>query len=220
LLLDPIRVAFYAVYRKNESAAWGNKMDDITRHSTSRISRLKVPEAHELDADIAGIYAQNERQHGYVENWLQSLALNPATLKRSMAFFESMFNPANSTIAASEREMIAVVVSADNGCTYCEAHHTKGLATELKDSLKARRIALGWDHVPDLSLREQGIAEMAIKVTRQPKAVNDQDMQKLRDLGLRDEEILEVIETAAFFNFTNRLAISLGNVPEDALFDL
>jgi len=197
----------------------GGNMDDMTRQAGKRVSRLRVPNESDVDADIAAVFDQNRRQHGYVEHWLQSLALNPATLKRSMAFFESMFNPANSTIAPAERELIAVVVSAENGCAYCEAHHTKGLARELKDPLRARRIALGWDHVPDLTLREQAIAELAIKVTREPKAVNDQDMQTLRDLGIEDEAILEVIETAAFFNFTNRLSISLGNVPEDALFD-
>ena len=95
----------------------------------------------------------------------------------------------------------------------------KGLARELGDSIRARRIALGHEHVPDLNPREEAFADLAIKITRDPRTVTDEDIDGLRRLGLDDSEILEVIETAAFFNYTNRVAISINNIPEDKLFE-
>jgi uncharacterized peroxidase-related enzyme len=194
-------------------------MDDITKQSEKPISRLRVPDESEIDESIRPIIEQNKRQNGYLENWIISLALNPGTLARSVAYFGSLFDADKGKLSPAEREMIALVVSAENGCAYCETHHTKGLARELRDPIRARRIALGHDHVPDLNPREQAFADLAIKITRDPKTVTDDDIDGLRQLGLDDSEILELIETAAFFNYTNRVAISINNIPEDKLFE-
>ncbi len=131
-----------------------------------------------------------------------------------------MFDPAKGKLSIAERELIAVVVSAENECAYCETHHTKGLAHAIKDPIRARRIATGYDHVPDLAPRELAFADLALKITRDPKTVTDDDLDGLRELGLDDSEILEVIETAAYFNYTNRVAIPINNIPEDKLFEL
>ena len=194
-------------------------MDDATRGSVLPISRLHVPDESEVDESIRHIIEENKRMNGYLENWIISLAINPDTLARSVAFFESLFDPRKGKLAPVERELIAVVVSAENGCAYCETHHTKGLARELRDPIRARRIALGHDHVPDLNPRERAFADLALKITRDPRTVTNADLNGLRELGLSDSEILEVIETAAFFNFTNRVAISINNIPEDKLFE-
>jgi len=193
-------------------------MDDITKPQLLPISRLHVPDVSEVDESIRPILEQNRRQNGYIENWIISLALNPGTLKRSLAYFESLFNPREGQLAPAERELIAVVVSSENGCAYCETHHTKGLAQALNDPIRARRIAVGYDHVPDLTARERALADLALKITRDPSTVTDADIDRLRDLGFADKAILEVIETAAFFNYTNRVAISINNIPEDRLF--
>ena len=195
-------------------------MDDITKQHEKPISRLRVPDESEIDESIRPIIEQNKRQHGYLENWIISLALNPGTLSRSVAYFASLFDADKGKLSLAEREMIALVVSAENGCAYCETHHTKGLARALRNPIRARRIALGHDHVPDLNPREQAFADLAVKITRDPSTVTDEDIDGLRQLGLDDSEILELIETAAFFNYTNRVAISINNIPEDKLFEL
>ena len=193
-------------------------MDDKTKPQVLPISRLHVPDESEVDESIRPLLEQNKRQNGYLENWIISLALNPGTLKRALAYFQSLFDPNEGQLRPVDRELIAVVVSAENGCAYCETHHIKGLAHALKDPIRARRIAAGYDHVPDLSSREKALADLAIKITRDPATVTDADMDGLRSLGLNDQAILEVIETAAFFNYTNRVGISINNIPEDQLF--
>ena len=214
------RIDIYYYLKSVGYAEKGAMMDDITRKTGKPISRLRVPDESEADESIRPILEQNKRQNGYLENWIISLALNPGTLSRSVAYFASLFDPGKGKLSPAERELIAVVVSAENGCAYCETHHTKGLARELKDPIRARRVALGHDHVPDLNPREQAFADLALKITRDPKTVTDEDIAGLRQLGLDDSEILEVIETASFFNYTNRVAISINNIPEDKLFEL
>jgi uncharacterized peroxidase-related enzyme len=195
-------------------------MDDMVKTAVNPISRLSVPTEDEVHESVKPIIEQNKKLNGYVENWIISLALNPGTLTRTLNHYESLFSSADSDISPAEKEIIAVIVSAENGCVYCETHHTHILAKIIDDPIRARRIALGYDHVTDLTLREQAFGDLAIKITRDPKTVTEADLNGLRELGIEDRTILEVIEIAAFFNYTNRVAIPLNNIPEDNLFKL
>lgn len=40
--------------------------------------------------------------------------------------------------------------------------------------------------------------------------MNEEDTESLREAGLSDEEILEVVEVAAWFNYINRVADALN----------
>jgi len=193
-------------------------MDDIVSRRHLPISRLHVPEESEVDESVRPLLGENRKMAGYLENWIISLALNPGTLKRAAGYFASLFDPVEGKLSLADKELLALIVSAENGCAYCEAHHTKGYAQSIGNPLRARRMALGHDHVPDLTEREEKLADLAIKITRDPSAVTDRDIDELRKLDFDDAEILEAIETIAFFNYTNRVAISINNIPEDRLF--
>ena len=193
-------------------------MDDTVRRRHLPISRLHVPKESEVDENVRPLLEENRKMAGYLENWIISLALNPGTLKRAVGYFASLFDPREGRLSLVDKELLALVVSADNGCAYCEAHHTKGYANATGDTLRARRMALGHEHVPDLTEREEALANLAIKITRNPSDVSDRDLDALRRLDFDDAAILEAIETIAFFNYTNRVAISINNVPEDQLF--
>ena len=46
------------------------------------------------------------------------------------------------------------------------------------------------------------------------------DVEELREAGWSDEDILDIAQVAAMFNFTNRLASGLGWIPNREYFDL
>jgi alkylhydroperoxidase family enzyme len=58
-----------------------------------------------------------------------------------------------------------------------------------------------------------------MKVTNDPAGMEDGDFGLLREVGLDTEEIAEVLEIAAFFSFSNRLATPLAILPDDELFE-
>ncbi len=176
------------------------------------ISRLDVPAASDLpDAARALVDAHHQ------ENWIQALSLNPDTARRFAAYFGDLFASTGRRLPLRERELIAVIVSATNGCGLCEVHHTRALGDVLDDHSRAQRIALD-DHLVDLSPRERALAELARKVTLAPRSVGPADFDHLRAVGLTDEDILEAVETSAWFNHTNRIFISLGVVPDEKYF--
>ena len=43
-----------------------------------------------------------------------------------------------------------------------------------------------------------------------PVSIGEDDVNKLRDAGLSDREILDVVQTAAYFAYVNRFALGLG----------
>ena len=58
------------------------------------------------------------------------------------------------------------------------------------------------------------VMDLAEKVAADATSVNESDLQRLRDLGLSDEEILDVVLTAAARSFFTKTLDSLGVRPD------
>jgi uncharacterized peroxidase-related enzyme len=52
--------------------------------------------------------------------------------------------------------------------------------------------------------------DYAVKLTKNPAAVNEGDINKLREFGLNDRDILDVNQVVSYFNYVNRVADGLG----------
>ena len=66
------------------------------------------------------------------------------------------------------------------------------------------------DALDTLDERLAGMLKHAEKLTTNPHQVSADDVQKLRDLGLSDSDILDITLVTAYFNFVNRIALGLG----------
>ena len=58
--------------------------------------------------------------------------------------------------------------------------------------------------------RSRAIVDWALKATRTPAAMREQDLEPLRAVGLDDRAILDVALVTAYYAYVNRLASSLG----------
>ena len=58
--------------------------------------------------------------------------------------------------------------------------------------------------------REVEILRYAERLTRDPSAITEDDIERLRAVGLRDGEILEVNQVTAYFAYANRTVQGLG----------
>jgi alkylhydroperoxidase family enzyme len=54
-----------------------------------------------------------------------------------------------------------------------------------------------------------------VKITKAPLDCDEADLRRLRDAGLTDEEVWDVIEIASMYNFTNRMAMATGQMPNE-----
>ena len=118
----------------------------------------------------------------------------------------------DSSLTKAEREMIAVVVSVANDCAYCIAAHSAALRKLTKDPRLSDQIAD--DHTrAEISERMKHALDYAVKLTRSPGRMAEADVQALRESGWSDEDVMDIAEVTAIFNFSNRLASGLGWSP-------
>ncbi|MEW6474609.1 MAG: peroxidase-related enzyme [Actinomycetota bacterium] len=176
-----------------------------------RISWFPVLEDAELEEPERKLFAKANEVIGFVPNVFRTYAWRPERLRAWFAHFKSVMEGTDG-LSAREREMISVAVSMANGCLYCLVAHGAALREASDDKVEADRITLDYRRA-DLTSRERAILDYAVKVTRAPGDCDEADIEALRAEGLSDHDIWDVIEVAAMYNFTNRLAMATGMMP-------
>lgn len=66
-----------------------------------------------------------------------------------------------------------------------------------------------------LDARTRAMLDFAVRITRDVHSLTAETIADLRQAGLADEDILNVVEIAGFFNYYTRVAEALGVEPED-----
>ena len=140
-------------------------------------------------------------------------SFRPERLSAWFTHFRALHLPSE-RLSAADREMIAVVVSAANGCLYCLVAHGADLRRELSDPVLGERISYDWRRA-DLDSRRAAICAYAEKLTLRPREVTRTDLETLLDVGLSLEEAWDVAEIAAMYNFTNRMAMATNMLPNE-----
>jgi uncharacterized peroxidase-related enzyme len=180
--------------------------------AADRISWFPVPDEAELPDDLRGLFRAARERIGFVPNVFRAYSFRPERLSAWFAHFRSVME-GTPGLTEAEREMIAVVVSMANGCLYCLVAHGAALRQAWGDPVMADRITLDWRRADALTDRQRAICSMAEKVTRSPVECEESDLEALRAHGLSDADVWDVIEVAAMYNFTNRLALAGGQIP-------
>ena len=145
---------------------------------------------------------------GKVANLWQAQSLDPAGLAAVHGLYRAlMADPA--PLSAAQAEMIAVVVSATNGCGYCVSHHGPRLAAALGDESLARAVAADYRQA-NLPARDRVLCDHAVALTCEPSERTIADLERMREYGFGDAVIVKATEVAAYYNLTNRLASVLG----------
>lgn len=170
-----------------------------------------APEESQLPEDLQKLFAKARENLGFVPNVFRAYAYRPQRLSAWFAHYRQLHEPTDN-LSAADREMVAVVASMANGCVYCLVAHGADLAAALGDRIEADRITLDWRRA-GLDERRARICEYAEKLTVRPRECDAADLDGLREVGLSDEEIWDVIEITAMYNFTNRMAMATGQLP-------
>ncbi len=174
----------------------------------NKVSWITVIPPEEAEGTLKDVYAILQKQRGKVSNIMSVQSLNPEAMAAHLDLYIAlMFRKGG--LRRPEREMIAVVVSAANECEYCVAHHAAALNFYWKDREKLEAFIRDFRSV-DLSDRERAMLEYADFLTRNPGGISETHVQRLRDVGFTDADILNIAMITGYFNFVNRIANGLG----------
>jgi uncharacterized peroxidase-related enzyme len=87
--------------------------------------------------------------------------------------------------------------------------HAEFLRQEGGDDLAVEQVKDDWRQM-ELTQAEYAMLEYAEKLTVSPSSMTEADVQKLRDMGWTDRDILDIVHVCAYFNFRVRVVDGLG----------
>ncbi|NKB71568.1 MAG: peroxidase-related enzyme [Candidatus Latescibacteria bacterium] len=111
------------------------------------------------------------------------------------------------------KQMIAMTIAMQNNCRYCTVAHTHALEAMGVPTDVVKSCAADPD-LADIPPSQRAILKFALKTTRDPRSVTDEDFQALQRHGLSDGEIMEVIMMAAWSDLLNTFT-DVTQVPVD-----
>jgi uncharacterized peroxidase-related enzyme len=172
---------------------------------------LALPPPEDLPDDVAAEITPISEKIGFVPNVARLLAITPSHFVGWWKYFDDLMR-GPSGLSKTQREMIAVVISAECHCPYCETAHAAALRLRTKDPALVDRLAINYRHV-DLSPQDRAMLDFAVKLTKTPEECGEGDLATLRRVGYSDEDILHIVEVTAIFNYNVRLATATGLFP-------
>lgn len=175
---------------------------------------IRVIDEREANSRLAESYARLQGSRGKLAAIHTIHSLNPRALDAHMELYMTLLF-GRSRLSREVRESIAIVVSRENGCDYCDQHHGQALLAYWKDEDRLARLRRD-PREAELDARTLAILDHAVALTRDPAGITEADVDALRGHGLEDDQILDLTMITAYFNFVNRIASGLGVESDEA----
>jgi uncharacterized peroxidase-related enzyme len=165
--------------------------------------------------DVAQMYETDREVFGHVPNLTQAFSQRPAIY----AAWRQLNGSIKSTMDLRRYELATLAAAAQLRSSYCCLAHGSVLVGQF---LEAETVAaLVADHrAGGLSEQEVAVMDLAEQVARDATAIQQSDVDRLRDLGLNDAEILEVVVAATARCFFSKTLDALGVQPDAKYGDL
>ena len=141
--------------------------------------------------------------------YFRLLARDPDILEARTRTDKDIFYNPEAGLPRAERELAAAATSRLNGCIYCASVHARFAATYSKRVPEVEKL-LAEGIGANLDERWNAIVAASVALTTIPIAFGPGHVERLGKAGLDDAAIVDVINAASFFNWANRLMLSLG----------
>lgn len=167
--------------------------------------------------DVLNIDEATPEQHNILEvshpkaktmDYYLLLAHQPKILHhRSNTYNAIMYAP--NGLSRADRELGALTVSQINGCVYCASVHAQRFAMASKRYDMVEKI---FNHPQSAAEtpQDKAIIELAIALTQKPGDLDPLYIKALKDTGMTEIEILDLIHSISIFGWANRLMLNLG----------
>lgn len=171
------------------------------------MSYVDVIQESEVSGEVALIYDEIKRvmEIPFVPNILKTQGWSASALSGAWGALSNVF--LSTSLPMSLASMILYSNSAARQCNYCSAVHrmtckTVGIDDETLAALEQDLSAL-------TPTRVQQIVRFAKKCATSPATLTEHDYNRVRDEGVSEEEIIEIVSLAALGNYLDTLADAL-----------
>jgi uncharacterized peroxidase-related enzyme len=150
--------------------------------------------------DDSELFERDRAALGYVPNYTRLFAHRPAVYEAWLQLKDAI----TGSMDLRRYELATVAAARALRSSYCTLAHGKVLADRFLPPAQVRDVVL--DHrSAGLDEVDVAVMDLAEKVAEDATSVTEADVERLRDLGLSDAEILDVVVAAAarcFFSKT------------------
>lgn len=164
-----------------------------------------VPEAELTEVQREALVEASRAANPY----FRLLARDPEALRARTRTDLDIFGNEDGGLPRWERELAAAASSRTTGCVFCASVHAR-FASKLSGRTDDVQRLLDEGVGARVDERFDAIVDASAALAATPAAFEAEHVQRLRDAGLDDAAIVDAISGAAFFNWANRLMLSLG----------
>lgn len=135
----------------------------------------------------------------------------PVLEQRTLTDKGIFFTPGG--LPRGERELAATIASKINGCIFCASVHARKAGQLTKQSAavdKLLAIEPGGQLSEGQPARWQAEINFSAALSATPATASQQQLAALRAQGLSELELLDLVQSTAFFAWANRLMLTLG----------
>jgi uncharacterized peroxidase-related enzyme len=168
--------------------------------------------AVDFSAEAFAPFAFFRQKFGFIPNIFRAQTLRPDVLEAEVYTVGTVLL-SDDILTRVRKEYILLVISAANLNTYCVAVHCEMLRALGVPEDTSDQIAVDHHHA-GLSEADTALLDVALKLSKQPRAFRRKDMDVLRKHGFTEEQILECVVMTALTTYLNTLQMGLGTVPD------
>jgi uncharacterized peroxidase-related enzyme len=163
----------------------------------------------------AELYEADRARLGYVANYTRLFAGRPAV----QAAWRQLVGAIAGEMDARRYELATLAAARSLRSSYCMLAHGRVLLERFYDTETLREIAD--DHrTADLDEADVAVMDFAEKVTKDAASITQADVDRLRELGLSDLDVLDVTLAAAARCFFAKTNDALGIQPDSVFSEL
>jgi uncharacterized peroxidase-related enzyme len=171
------------------------------------ISGLTMIEESEATGEIAQLYEETKRvlEMPFVPNITKAVAISPPVLQMGVDIYRTFYQ--NITLPQSLLAMISYCIPAAKNCKYCAANGELTCRTLGIDEDTLEMLANDLGNVSPK--RVQAVIQFAVHCALDPQSLVAEDYDRVREQGVSNEELVEIIFIAGMANFSDTIADAL-----------
>lgn len=157
---------------------------------------IQTIKPEDATGELAELYGNITAMRGRVSNSAQIFSASPELIKQQMSFIE-YYMLKQKSLSMPLLASIRMLISDKNSCSYCVDMNASILINMLGWTPKEVEAMRADPQNAKLDANEKAMLLFVLKAVRTPHDVNAYDVQKLRDLGYSDGEILDATNHGA-----------------------
>lgn len=161
------------------------------------------------DAELAELFAAERRTWGYLPNLARTLAIRPDVYRA----WRNLNGAVKAGMPPERYELATLAAAAALRSSYCSLVHGRILAGMTSEDL----VLAVLDDVARLEPVDRAIVPLARTIVRDATAVEAADIERLRECGLNDREIFDVILAITVRCFFSKLLDATGTPADSSL---